>query len=205
MGDIVEMKVLCIVALVIACSGAYAGPRPRPIQREVAQFGITDALLDAVKGKIIDIVKDQLTKETVDKLVEIIKDKVDGGPWVDTIIDFIGDRISQALLNQIIDYIENNLLAYNIAEYGAKENFLEGLKKFLEMLPDNILEDIIDKILEGNTYTSYAVARYDLKEDIMDALGGDLLEEIKKILDMINEENLKEMIEKSWSCCNKRY
>merc|ERR1712004_819420 len=157
----------CIVALVIACSGAYAGPRPRPIQREVAQFGITDALLDAVKGKIIDIVKDQLTKETVDKLVEIIKDKVDGGPWVDTIIDFIGDRISQALLNQIIDYIENNLL-----------------------------EDIIDKILEGNTYTSYAVARYDLKEDIMDALGGDLLEEIKKILDMINEENLKEMIEK---------
>merc|ERR1712004_762975 len=180
MGDIVEMKVLCIVALVIACSGVYAGPRPRPIKREVAQFGITDALLDAVKGKIIDIVKDQLTKETVDKLVEIIKDKVDGGPWVDT----------------IIDYIENNLLAYNIAEYGAKENFLEGLKKFLEMLPDNILEDIIDKILEGNTYTSYAVARYDLKEDIMDALGGDLLEEIKKILDMINEDNLKEMIEK---------
>merc|ERR1712004_538009 len=180
MGDIVEMKVLCIVALVIACSGVYAGPRPRPIKREVAQFGITDALLDAVKGK----------------LVEIIKDKVDGGPWVDTIIDFIGDRISQALLNQIIDYIENNLLAYNIAEYGAKENFLEGLKKFLEMLPDNILEDIIDKILEGNTYTSYAVARYDLKEDIMDALGGDLLEEIKKILDMINEDNLQEMIEK---------
>merc|ERR1711944_385144 len=103
----------------------------------------------AVKSKIIDIVKDQLTKETVDKLVDIIKDKVDGGPWVDTIIDFIGDRISQALLDQIIDYIENNLLAYNIAEYGAKENFLEGLKKFLDMLPDNILEDIIDKILEG--------------------------------------------------------
>ena len=104
------MKVVCLLALLVAC--VSAGPRPDKREAEIAEFGFTDTIKDAIMGKvcatqfsierpktynfqnetqisktvsfylpwkILDVIKGQLTEENVERLVDFIKEKIDGG------------------------------------------------------------------------------------------------------------------------------
>jgi len=89
---VAKMKVVCLLALLVAC--VSAGPRPDKRDAEIAEFGITDTIKDAIKGKIMDVIRDQLTEENVEKVVDMIKEKIDGGKWVDMVIDYLSDLVN---------------------------------------------------------------------------------------------------------------
>merc|ERR1712178_315419 len=131
-----KMKVLCLWALLAAV--VSSGPVPGKHDAELAEFGFTDTLMDALKGKILDVIKGQLTEENVEKITDAIKERLDGGDWADTVIDFLGDLVTQDVLDTIIEFIEDKLLGGH-ATYGIKDSAKDFLAKImgkiLDMLP----------------------------------------------------------------------
>merc|ERR1712004_731711 len=115
-----KMKVVCILALLVAC--VSAGPRPDKREAEIAEFGVVDTVVDSIKNKILDVVKDQ----------------IDGGDWVDAVIDFLGDLVTQDVLDSVIDFIEEKLMGdqgtpvykrdAEIAEFGVVDTVVDSIK-----------------------------------------------------------------------------
>jgi len=121
---------------------------------EIAEYGLTDSIKDAVIGKILDVIRGQLTEENVERLVDFIKEKIDGGDLVDTVIDFLGDLVTQDVLDSVIDFIESKLLGeQGIAVYGledtAQDAILKALAKILDLLPDSVLDKIYERVCPG--------------------------------------------------------
>merc|ERR1712004_1184 len=147
-----KMKVVCILALLVAC--VSAGPRPDKREAEIAEFGVVDTVVDSIKNKILDVVKGQLTEENIERLVDYIKEKVDGGAWADAVIDFLGDIVTQDVLDSVIDFIEEKLMGdqgtavYDLSD-SAADALVKGLGNILDILPNDVLDKIYEKVCPG--------------------------------------------------------
>merc|ERR1712012_651750 len=123
-----KMKAVCMLALLVAC--VSAGPRPDKRDTEIAEFGVVDSITDAIKGKLMDVIKGQLTEEN------------DGGDWADAVIDFLGDLVTQDVLDSVIDFIEDKIMGdQGTAVYELSDTALDALVKVLggimDILPDS--------------------------------------------------------------------
>merc|ERR1712178_32595 len=103
-----------------------AGPRPDKRDTEIAEFGVVD----------------------------YIKEKIDGGDWADAVIDFLGDLVTQDVLDSVIDFIEDKIMGdQGTAVYELSDTALDALVKVLggimDILPDSVLEKIYEKICPG--------------------------------------------------------
>merc|ERR1712012_198412 len=131
-----KMKAVCILALLVAC--VSAGPRPDKRDTEIAEFGVVDSVTDAIKGKLMDVIKGQLTEENVERLVDYIKEKIDGGDWADAVIDFIEDKIMG----------DQGTAVYELSD-TALDALVKVLGGIMDILPDSVLEKIYEKICPG--------------------------------------------------------
>merc|ERR1712224_429159 len=122
-------------------------------EAEIAEFGVIDTVVDSIKSKILEVVKDQLTEENVERL-DYIKEKIDGGDWADAVIDFLGDIVTQDVLDSVIDFIEEKLMGdQGTAVYDLSDSALDALLKVLgsamDIMPESVLEKIYEKICPG--------------------------------------------------------
>merc|ERR1712004_454911 len=186
-----KMKVVCILALLVAC--VSAGPRPDKREAEIAEFGVVDTVVDSIKNKILDVVKGQLTEDNVERFVEYIKDKIDGGEWVDAVIDFLGDLVTQDVLDSVIDFIEEKLMGdqgtpvykreADIAEFGVVDTVVDYIKEkvdggdwadaVIDFLGDLVTQDVLDSVIdfiEEKLMGDQGTAVYDLSDSALDAL-----------------------------------
>merc|ERR1712224_783357 len=131
-----KMKVVCIVALLVAC--VSAGPRPDKREAEIAEFGVIDTVVDSIKSKILEVVKDQLTEENVERLVDYIKEKIDGGDWADTVIDFMEEKLLG----------DQGTAVYDLSD-SALDALLKVLGSAMDIMPESVLEKIYEKICPG--------------------------------------------------------
>merc|ERR1711912_114796 len=98
---------------------------------------------------------------------DIIKDKLDGGPWADAIIDIIGDKLSGEAIDKIHDLIENNLQTHDVATFSVKEQLGKiVMGKIKDVIKQKLGEEIMDKI--GG----------DLGNILKDGLTGEIFDEV---------------------------
>merc|ERR1712004_712155 len=216
-----KMRVVCLLALLVAC--VSAGPRPDKREADIDEFGVVDTVVDSIKNKILDAVKGQLTEENVERFVEYIKDKVDGGDWVDAVIDFLGDLVTQDVLDSVIDFIEEKLMGdqgtpvykreAEIAEFGVVDTVVDSIKnKILDVVKGQLTEENIERLVDyikekvdGGDWADAVIdllgdqgtAVYDLSDSAADAL----VKVLGKILDVIPDAALDKIYEKVCPGC----